>query len=408
MLEILTVLDTKDNYSIYYNTISKYNTDKYITRILQYIDIYYRDTTLTSIEWSAFGSWFFVKNPLIKDTQKSLYESMFTKLEATPTALKSDLVATFMARYYAERIAHISMEVMEGRRSDLSDVYTEVTTYLDSSGKTAEIDSERLSMALEDILDDVAVGSGLSWRMKAFNESLGPLRLGNLVLIAARPEAGKTTLLCSEATHMAEQLPEGKKVIYFTNEEGPPVRLRLYQAALGKDLEWINKNRLLSKSFYGKIMSGDMDKIIVVSKPNIHINDIEYWINKEDTGLICIDQLRKVYGHEDIKGGIQRLEKIFQTAREWAKAYAPVITVSQLDSSAEDNQYPSMACLYESKTAVQGECDVIVNMGMISGSVPLNARWINIVKNKLPTPGDISLRHGKHEVRIHSEIARFS
>jgi replicative DNA helicase len=408
VLEILTVLDTKDNYSIYYNTISKYSTDKYITRILQYIDKYYRDTTLTTIEWSSFGSWFFVKNPLIKDTQKSLYESMFTKLEAAPTALKSDLVSTFMARHYAEKIAHISMEVMEGRRSDLSDVYTEVTTYLDSSGKIAEIESERLSMALEDILEDVAVGSGLNWRLNAFNESLGPLRLGNLVLIAARPEAGKTSLLCSEATFMAEQLPEGKKVIYFTNEEGPPVRLRLYQAALGKDLEFIVKNPLLSKSTYGKLMSGDMDKIIVVAKPDIHINDIEYWVKKEDVGLICIDQLRKVYGHEDIKGGIQRLEKIFQTAREWAKTYAPVITVSQLDSSAEDFQYPSMACLYESKTAVQGECDVIINMGMISGSVPPNARWLNIVKNKLPTPGDISLRHGKHEVRILPEISRFS
>jgi replicative DNA helicase len=277
-----------------------------------------------------------------------------------------------------------------------------------NSGKLEELDSQATMEDLDELLDSIAPGSGLSWRLSALNEALGDLRKSNFCLFAGRPESGKTTLMCSEITHMAPQLPPDEKVLYFTNEEGGKVvKTRLYSSLLGVDLKTLLSNRTYYANEYQKALGGDRNKIIVIDKHDMHVNDIEYWLNREEVGLICIDQLRKVRGFDDIKG-IQRLERLFQQAREWSKEYAPVLTVSQLDNMAENKQYPDMSMLYESKTAVQGECDVIVNIGQISGSVPAYARWLNIVKNKMPTPGDPAMRHGRYEVQLHPDIARYT
>ena len=410
MLEILTVLDSIDNYKKYKDIVSKHITDYDIKRIIDSIGIYYTDTAVSDIVWTDFTVWFFVKNPLIKDTKKVMFESMFTKLTifaVTSGTLKSSLVDTFLERYHAERIAFLAMEVAEGKKSDLTNVQLELDEYLTVSGKAAKIEAEAVTEDLVELLDTTTHSIGLNWRLNALNESLGPLRQGNFCMFPARPEAGKTTLLCSETTFMAKQLPEGKKVIYFTNEEGGrAVKIRLHCSLLGVTYNDLLANPPFYKARYATEMGGDKDKIIVVDKHDLHMRDIEYWLNKTDVGLICIDQLRKVHGFEDM-GGIQRLERMFQTAREWSKEYAPVLTVGQLDATAENEQYPTMSRLYESKTAVQGECDVIVNIGSVDGSIPANARWLNVVKNKLPTPGVPALRHGRHEVLILPEIARF-
>jgi len=60
---------------------------------------------------------------------------------------------------------------------------------------------------------------------------------------------------------------------------------------------------------------------------------------------------------------VQRLTMIFQQGREWAKEYAPVIAVHQLDGGAEGMQYPTMDHLYMSKTGLQGEADAIIMLG---------------------------------------------
>jgi len=49
------------------------------------------------------------------------------------------------------------------------------------------------------------VRSGLEWRLEELNLSLGPVNKGDLVLVAARPEVGKTTFLTSEISYMLSQ-----------------------------------------------------------------------------------------------------------------------------------------------------------------------------------------------------------
>jgi len=360
------------------------------------------------VDWDDFSTYFFAKNPLIKDDKRLLFEAGFTKLKMVNPTLKSSLLKTYLERYHAERISFMSMEVAEGRKRTLEEIQVELDNYMDVSGKAEEIGKEANRDDLTTLLTRVSHGIGLEWRLPCLNESLGPIRRGNFLIIGGRPDSGKTTLLCSEATHMATQLKDDEKVIYFSNEEGGDVvKTRIISSMLGVTFTDLEMNPLRYWSEYVKLLGGIKDKILIIEKPDLAVSDIEWWLNNEKPGLILIDQLRKVRGFEDYKG-VNRLEKLFNLAREWSKMHAPVLTVTQLDGSAENEQWPDMSRLYESKTAVQGEADVIMNIGRIHGSVPDNARFLNIVKNKLPTPGNPTMRNGRHEVLIQADIGRFT
>ena len=409
MLEILAVGDTLEDYLKYKKLIKEHLVDVDLLRVFDSLETYYDGSGVTNIDWSAFSAWFYARNPLIKDDKAIIFNAIFTKLGSVDTTLKSGIVDTFLRRAAAEKIAFSALQVAEGRTDDLAEVQKELDEYMSASGMAVEADRDLCTDDLGALLTTVSHGAGLNWRLNALNESLGPLRKGNLVFLGARPEVGKTTCLASETTFMAQQMPPEKKVLYFGNEEAvEAVKMRLYSAALGIDLATLKSDPVRYQKEYATLMHGDANKIMVIGKANMTTWDIMRWLKKTDVDLIVIDQLRKVQGFDNVKGGIQRLERVFQWAREISKEYAPVLTVGQLDAEAQDEQYPGLARLYESKTAVQGECDAIIMIGAVTGSLPPNARWLNIVKNKFSTPGNPALRHARHEVSIHSEIARYS
>ena len=74
------------------------------------------------------------------------------------------------------------------------------------------------------------------------NKSVGPIRDGDLVIVAKRPEVGGTSFLASELTFMFEQMGD-KNAIIFNNEEAPDkIYTRLISAALGIDYRTLMGN----------------------------------------------------------------------------------------------------------------------------------------------------------------------
>ena len=310
-----------------------------------------------------------------------------------------------LERYYAQRIAFSALEVAEGKpKKTLQTASDELQAYISATKGVGSLTDEACRDDLLTLFKHSVPGTGLEWRMSCLNESLGELHKGNFLLFAGRPDSGKTTLLLSEGTYMAQQVPPEKKILLFSNEEGAlALKPRLVSSLLGVDRTTLESDPLRYWDDYVRLLGGDPDKILLIEKSNLSVTDIERWVDRENAGLILIDQLRKIHGFNDIKG-IARTERIFNWGRELSKDIAPVITVTQLDGEAENVAYPSMSRLYESKTAVQGEMDAIITIGRVDGSVPANARYIGMVKNKMPRPGDEAMRHAKHEVTLLSEI----
>ena len=407
MLDILRVLETKDNYSKYITIVKRLNTDIELKKILSTIDKYYSNYSNNTIAWDSFSTFFFLVNPKLTETQELIYKNIFSSL-CVPSSVSVDSLLNILSeRYYAERIYFLTQEVVEGRRASLLDAQKEFDAYLRESKNVSDIEAETVSEDLEALLREIEPGSGLRWRLDPLNVSLGELPAGRFVSFAGRPDAGKTALLCSEGSYLVQQLPEDKKLYYFCNEEsGREVKRRFICSALNKTIEEVDSDKLTAWNDYVKLLGGNQDKVTIVRKRGLSASDVEHWLDRGDAGIILFDQLRKLQGFDSM-AGVGKLESIFNLAREWAKEYAPLINVSQLGADASNVPYPTESMLYESKTAALGETDAHINIGWVQGSIPANLRYLNVVRNKFPRPGDPDKRLAKYECLLDSDRARF-
>ena len=77
-------------------------------------------------------------------------------------------------------------------------------------------DETLIEMDLSTLATQSATGTGYYWRLEDLNRSIGPVRKGDCIIIAKRPEVGGTSFLVSELSHMLEQT-DGNAVIFNKN-----------------------------------------------------------------------------------------------------------------------------------------------------------------------------------------------
>jgi replicative DNA helicase len=305
-------------------------------------------------------------------------------------------------------------KVREGS-SDLEHVHILATDALKNVERYIEKDELFVSADLSAIADRIS-SSGYEWRLDVLNRSLGPLRTGNFVIVAARVEVGKTTFLASEVSYIAQQLPKDRPVVWVNNEEeSSVVFFRIVQAALGQESKEIIADSKAALIAYTALMGGDKDKIRVTKDTN-HVKDLETLFREVNPGLIIFDQLDKVSGFKEAEREDITLGRIYKWARELARTYGPVIAASQLSATAVDLKDPpfiGMDALRGSKTDKPGEADAVITLGKYKEpKTPEEEmiRTINVPKNKLPGGGTKQMeseRHGQYLVTIDPIRARF-
>lgn len=271
-----------------------------------------------------------------------------------------------------------------------------------------ETDSPFVSTSLTELYDDTYKHPGLRWRLSSLNKSLGSLRPGDFGFIFARPETGKTTLLASESSFFATQLDaDAGPGLWFNNEEQhKKVMIRLIQSALGIDMKDLARDIARYEEQYKHITK---DKLKVPNLTSIHRRDVESILREYQPSFVIVDQLSKIKGFDNDREDL-RLGSIFNWARDLAKEYnTVVIGVNQADGSAEGKKFLTMDNVANSKTAVQAEADFILGIGKSNDPGFELIRHINISKNKLmgDEDSDPSLRHGKFDLLIQPEIARY-
>lgn len=414
-LDLLKLFSKKDIYTKYYSLIKEHTITKESKQILSDIKRYYEDNeTCTTLDWEQFSTWFCIfKHPTFKEDKLELYKKIFSNLHAmvVDEAFESTIIKKFIERDYAAQISELALKVYEGSETDTLDIVPNIMEqYAKETGKIGTSEAYIIREDIEELAEHVVTGHGYEWRLDCLNLSLGPLRKGDFIVVAARPEVGKTTFLVNEATYLAPQLAKDEYIIWFNNEEdGRKVRWRAIQSALGWTKEQMLKDLKKTREQYIKTV-GDLNKILVVDKASLHINDIRDILGTYKAGLIIFDQLRKVHGFES-EGGTEpmRLQMLFQQGREWAKEHAPVINVHQARGDAHGVKYIEMNQLDNSQTGIQGEADAIITIGQSFEPGLEKSRFIYVPKNKLSggPKSDEALRHGKFEVLIRPEIARY-
>ena len=409
-LDILCALAERDSYERYAKYIKEHALSKECFTILKDMGEHFKtNEEETEIEWGSFRTEFFLKyHPSIDDDAGDVYSRILTLLEehSTEEGIEEALSFLFLRATAEDLIAEAeTLAERGGKVEDLNKLSSIIDKCKEDLGSTLDVDSMFVSDSLEELLVATDRKGGMQWRLPVLNDAIGAVTVGDLIVVSSRPDGGKTTFLCSEATCMAEQMPTDKHVLWFNNEEGgAKVKVRLFCAALGVPRDTLDASPVASQKAYNDLM-GRPDKIKFYDKPALSTHDIEDALRAYPAGLIIIDQLWKVHGFErSSSSDVDRQAKLFQWAREIAKEYAPVITVHQADGTAENTMWIEMDRLYGSKTAIQGEADAIITLGR-SSELPANTRGLYIPKNKFSSPVE-EARNIKAEVIIEPTIAR--
>jgi replicative DNA helicase len=358
---------------------------------------------------SDLSNLYFATRPRDRDFAISVFEQLDKHESGAETVGR--LVGSIVQGKLLREISLEAYDVAEGR-GKLEEVLNKMLLLQTSLEGTAEESEASVSEFVSDDLEELVNGAikkpGLRWRLKTLNRMLGSLRGGDFGFVFARPETGKTTFLASEVTYMAEQVPnEAGPVLWINNEEqGSKVKIRCAQASLGITMTDLFRDVKKANAAYQAKMRG---KLMMVDDAGMSKQKLEALCRKLKPSLIVIDQIDKIKGFDNDREDL-RLGAIYQWARELAKTHdCPVIAVCQADGTGEGQRWLTMAHVANAKTAKQAEADFIIGIGRVHEPGYDTIRYLHISKNKLmgDEDSDSTLRHGRQEVLIEAETARY-
>ena len=404
--DLLALLLQKENYYSYI----AYIDQSYIKD--NFKELYYIYSCLeelhqllpVDVDLPSLQAFFFQKYP---DVDKEIYLSLFKTLSETliDPSLGVALLNKIKARKQALHLSEQAFKFSSGNAEFEKVVKAWESLSEDKTDNLEEF--EFVTTSLTQIIHEIFKKPGLRWRLDALNKSLGSLRKGNFGFLFARPEVGKTTFLASEISYMLEQLAEDAgPIIWFNNEQvGTEVMLRMYQGYFGVRLEQIKSNPQKFEEEFGRQTKG---KFRLVDNANIDRNLVERMCKQLSPSLVVFDQIDKIKGFAADRKDLE-LGSIYVWARELAKTYCPVIGVCQAGGTGENQKWLTMDHVDNAKTSKQAEADWILGIGYRHDEGAQFIRYLHLSKNKLMGDEDTigRLRHGKLEVLIEPEIARF-
>ena len=413
-VDLLTILSDRERYTRFKPYVQEHVLTKEARLIYNTLDSYYKFwKTTNTINWSSFSSHFFkVRAHQITSATAPLYHTIFDKLSkhsGVGDAQTEDILKSYVLKNYIDKIASAANSTASDdvKLDALKDIVEECDKELQRAVNPAQL---FVSGELEDVAKEVTA-PGYEWRLEEMNVSLGPLRKGNFVIVAGRPETGKTTFVADQVGYMATQIDDARPVVWINNEErSENVDFRIKQAVLGWTQADMLKDLAVTKATYLKLVK-DPHRIRVLSNDS-GVNDVTRLtalFQSTNPAIIVFDQLDKVYGFSKEERDDLRLGRLYLWARELAHKYGPVIALSQADATADNVRFIQMGQLRGSKTDKVGEADAIITIGRDTTTTHPNQRFINVPKNKLygGPKSEVDQRHGMWEVEIQPEIARY-
>lgn len=414
-LTMIKILEDKSKFYRFFPYVKDYTVSKETYTILKEVDKYFTsNATTTVVDWNTLGTNFIITSKLNREdaeVYKTIFELLCEALSSTVPA--DDILKHYITLDYATKIMDVAMKVSEGSKSvSLDDVLKNVKEYQAEVGTALKIEEVFAPTDITALVEKVSSG-GFEWRLDCLNKSLGTFRAGDFIIMAARPESGKTTMLASELTYFATQMKkeDERPIIWVNNEENSDkVMFRVIQAALGCKSEHILEDTAKAMDEYEKICNGTRNRIMVMEK-NSKRNNVSYLsglFEELKPAVIVFDQLDKVYGFNKEFRDDLRLGKLYEWARELATESA-VIAISQVSGSGEGQKWIYQDQLRGSTTDKAGEADAIVTIGRVNDPALINSRFIHVPKNKLLGGGksEEEFRHGYFEVEIVPSIARY-
>jgi replicative DNA helicase len=228
----------------------------------------------------------------------------------------------------------------------------------DAYGRTAEAYQARLR---GEHISAAHVSTGLPDMDEALT-----MKRGDMVVIGARPSAGKTSVGLQIALNAAREKP----VLFFSLEEpGNQIADRYLTAMTGINMRRIQEGRL-SADEMSKVADAqatvDYVNLVVNDTPGLRVSDMRSIAlrlqsqRNQEWGAIMIDHMIKVRGENPSSVGHQKLTQVSQDIKNMARTLRiPVIALTQLRRPQDEDAEPNMSDLRESGS-IEEDADSIL------------------------------------------------
>lgn len=344
-----------------------------------------------------FYTWFTLNSHYPQDSLVS-FKRRFTELESDPTVqVISVMEESLLTAELALKVGELIERYKEGDDLQLDRcliaAHDDFTKKLNRHVVLPEVEMD------DDILKEDELDTGFTWHIPELNHHLRKIRAGDFIIVAARPDKGKTTFGVQMAAHMATQLSSvyedsNERSIIWLNNEGLGRRIssRLVQSALSctvTDMIELKRTGTLWNK-YEALMGGRRDSVRVLDIHSFRYWQVEELMKRVKPAAIFFDMIDNVRFDGEVNNGGNRTDQLLEAMYQWARELAvihevPIIAFSQLSGEAEGKAYPLQSELKDSKTGKQGAADIILTIGATESGGSL--RYLGAPKNKLKRAG---------------------
>lgn len=348
------------------------------------------------LDHDAFSLCFKTWHPDVKDEALAVFSHLFKQI--VDEDVSPEVEAGLMKRLAGAATAFDVASLIEKYQSgDEIDLRVEMSTLLDKYDQTVikNVKDPQVRDPIEQLLKDEENDKGLHWRLACLNRHIKPLVPGDFVVVAARPDKGKTTFAASELTHMASQVDtlfpgEDRSILWFNNE-GPGKRIvtRCFQSALNATIEELveKSNNKTIRDEYRAALGGRGGSLRIFDIHGYRNDEVEDLIMKYRPALVLFDMIDNIsftgLGNNNGQRTDQLLEAMYQWARMMGvKHECSVMAMSQISADGDGLQFPTLPMLKDSKTGKQGAADVIITLGTVNDPMLADIRYIGTTKNK--------------------------
>ena len=341
-----------------------------------------------------------VYNPALTRVAKENFYSLLEEIkkEKPNKKIAKTILEAMHKQNIARRIAVVATGVYNNTEAGN---FNDIQSLID---ELKGVNKEEYDTITDDVIKLIdALKDNTKWKFNLtdLRNKVNGIGEGNLIIIFARPESGKTAFWVNLVAGRNGFATQGAKVCALINEE-PAIRtqMRLINAYTGMTFAEIKENPQKAGDLWSQIKN----QIRILDTVDWTLEKIDSYVAKEKPDILIIDQLDKVHIGGTFARGDEKLRAIYTGAREIAKRRdCSLIGISQASADASGKWDMTFDMMENSKTGKAAEADVIKGVGYKPNSEYSNDndRSLSVSKNK------ITGWHGKVMVKIEPELSRY-
>jgi KaiC/GvpD/RAD55 family RecA-like ATPase len=343
---------------------------------------YKRDISLQELKMLHFAI-----NPALTTAQQGIISDLIGRISSLDDISPEIAVDVFHQAWRKEvgrELMSKGHDIFNGQNADL----TVIQRYLDKVGEDflPKESVDPITVDLVELFNEMDKIPRLKFNFKPLADVVPGLAGGELGVIFARPNAGKSLTAIHFTCAPGGFIDQGAKVAIIGNEE--PMRrtmVRCVSSALGKTVHELKVN----PSRYSEEFKSKMDgKLLLIDDVTMTVNGVEAFIKRNRPDIVILDQGDKI-GIASRAEGTDKIRELYIRFREIAKIYGvAIIAVSQANFEAEGKPKLSYAMLENSRTGKGAEADLILGVGRYAvidndSDREDNRRFLTVAKNKI-------------------------